>query len=116
MRVTVNYNRNRREPVRDKVMQVVLRIEKVIERDQKGVVYYRSKGTSETLAEKLGCEFYHSGIVDEKERQGWLQRWVTGEGSSRWITAITGLGTGVDIPGIMGVIHMEQPYGLVDFI
>ena len=68
MRVTVNYNRNRCEPVRDKVVRVVLRIEKVIEGDQKGVVYCYLKGTSETLAEKLGCEFYHSGIVDKKER------------------------------------------------
>ncbi len=32
------------------------------------------------------------------------------------MTATTGLGTGVDIPGIVGVIHMEQPYGMVDFI
>ena len=68
MRVTVDNNRNRREQVRDEVVRVVLRIEKAMEGDQKGVVYYRSKGTSETLAEKLGCEFYHSGIVDEKER------------------------------------------------
>ena len=68
MCVTVNYNRNRREPVRDEVVRVVLRIEKVIEEDQKGVVYYYLKGTSKTLAEKLGCEFYHSGIMNEKER------------------------------------------------
>ena len=116
MRVTVDNNRNRREQVRDKVMRIVLRIEKVMEGDQKGVVYYYSKGISETLAEKLGCEFYHSGIVDKKERQGQLQRWVTREGGSRWIIATTGLGTGVDIPGIVGVIYIEQPYRLVDFI
>ena len=30
--------------------------------------------------------------------------------------ATTGLGTGVDIPGIVAVVHMEQPYGLVDFV
>ncbi|KAK1838378.1 hypothetical protein CCHR01_18994, partial [Colletotrichum chrysophilum] len=30
--------------------------------------------------------------------------------------ATTGLGTGVDIEGIVVVIHAEQPYGLVDFV
>ncbi|KAH9225133.1 hypothetical protein K456DRAFT_44145 [Colletotrichum gloeosporioides 23] len=30
--------------------------------------------------------------------------------------ATTGLGTRVDIEGIMGVIHAEQPYRLIDFV
>jgi superfamily II DNA helicase RecQ len=29
---------------------------------------------------------------------------------------MTGLGTGIDIEGIIAVVHMEQPYGLVDFV
>src|SRR4029453_18882599 len=30
--------------------------------------------------------------------------------------ATTGLGTGIDIEGITAVVHVEQPYGLVDFL
>jgi superfamily II DNA helicase RecQ len=80
------------------------------------VVYYRSKPGCEKLAEKLGCDYYHSGITDKKQRKHVLEQWAGGRGGNRWITATTGLGTGVDIPGIVGVVHMEQPYGLVDFV
>ena len=46
-----------------------------------------------------------------------LQRWVAREpGISRWIVASSALGTGIDIGGIVGVVHMEQPWGLVDFV
>ena len=30
--------------------------------------------------------------------------------------AISALGTGIDIGGIVAVVHMEQPWGLVDFV
>ena len=54
--------------------------------------------------------------MDESERLTTLKKWVDGTGGNRWITATTGLGTGVDIKGIVGVVHMEQPYGIVDFV
>jgi superfamily II DNA helicase RecQ len=41
--------------------------------DQKGVVYCRSKTGSEKLTEKLGCDYYHSGIKDEKRREDVLE-------------------------------------------
>jgi hypothetical protein len=102
--------------VEDEVVRVVLRLEKQMSGTQKGVVYVRSRTSCEALAVKLGCMYHHSGIVDESERHATLQRWARGEGANRWIVATTGLGTGVDIPGIVAVVHMEQPYGLVDFI
>ena len=105
-----------RSKVQDEVVRVVLKMTATMQGDQKGVVYCRSKTGSEKLAEKLGCDYYHSGIVDEKRRKHVLEQWASGRGGNRWITATTGLGTGVDIPGIVGVVHMEQPYGLVDFV
>ncbi|KAM5527636.1 transposase-like protein [Fusarium oxysporum f. sp. phaseoli] len=45
-----------------------------------------------------------------------LQDWVDGRDGQRWIAATTGLGTGVDIKGIVGVIHAGPPFGLVDFV
>lgn len=80
------------------------------------MVYIRSRESCEALAVKLGCDHYYSGIMDESERRATLQRWVSGDGENRWIVAITGLGTGVDIPGIVIVVHIEQPYRLVDFV
>ena len=106
----------RRDEVQEEVIRVVLRLEKGMEGDQKGVVYCRSKEDCELLAEKLGCDFYHAGITDEKVRKERLQRWIKGEGNNRWIVATTALGTGIDIPGVVGIVHMEQPYGLVDFV
>ena len=107
--------RGGRVAVQDEVVRVVLRMEKAMYGRQKGVVYCRSRTACEALAEKLGCDFYHSGVV-ESERQARLQRWIEGGGGNRWMVATTGLGTGVDIKGIVGVVHMEQPYGIVDFV
>ncbi|KAL6883221.1 P-loop containing nucleoside triphosphate hydrolase protein [Trichoderma evansii] len=41
--------------------------------------------------------------------------WCNGKRGQRWIAAITGLGTGVDIKEVVAIIHMRQPYGIVDF-
>lgn len=95
---------------------MVLRLEKQMSGTQKGVVYVRSRVSCIALAVKLGCNYYYSGVVEESQRRAILQRWASGEGENRWIVATTGLGTGVDIPGIVAVVHMEQPYGLVDFV
>ncbi len=32
------------------------------------------------------------------------------------MVATTGLGTGLDMEGIVAVVHAELPYGLVDFV
>lgn len=84
--------------------------------DEKGVVYCRSHAEAETIAARVGCDFYHAGIVDAQRRQQVLTCWIDGEEGGRWIAATTGLGTGIDIAGITAVIHMGPPYGLVDFV
>ncbi|KAH6874264.1 P-loop containing nucleoside triphosphate hydrolase protein, partial [Thelonectria olida] len=81
---------------------------------QKGVIYCRSKGQCEAIAEEIGCGFHHSGM-SEKDRHEARTAWADGRGN-RWIVATTGLGTGIDIEGIVAVVHMERPYGLVDFV
>lgn len=83
-------------------------------RNEKGVVYCRSKAQCESLAERIGCTFHHSGMPDERRRDV-REAWTAGSGH-RWITATSGLGTGIDIAGIIAVIHAEQPYGLVEFV
>ena len=82
--------------------------------NQKGVVYCRSKAQSEALAEEIGCDFHHSDMADQRRCEV-REAWAEGRGH-RWIVATTGLGTGIDIEGIVAVVHTEQPYGLVDFV
>lgn len=101
--------------VTDKVAEVMGRLEQRMAAGKKGVVYCRSVGDCERLADRAGCRAYHSKLAVDVRRD-MLQDWAEGRGGVRWITATSGLGTGVDIKGIVAVVHMRQPYGLVDFI
>lgn len=83
--------------------------------DQKGVVYCRSIAKCESLAETMGCGHHHGGMAERAKTEA-VAVWTEGRSASRWIVATSGLGTGIDIKGIVAVLHMEQPYGLVDFI
>ena len=76
---------------------------------QKGVVYCRSRTECKEIAETLGCAYYHAGVTDRQER---LEHWLQHGG---FLVATSALGTGVDFPGIVLVIHMDLPYGMMDF-
>ncbi|KAL2354249.1 P-loop containing nucleoside triphosphate hydrolase protein [Cryomyces antarcticus] len=76
---------------------------------QKGVVYCRSRAQCEKMAEELGCGHYHAGSMDKEER---LQQWLEKGG---FMVATSALGTGVDYPGIVFVLHVGMPYGMIDF-
>lgn len=75
----------------------------------KGVVYCRTKAQCEDIAGKLDCPYYHAGVVDREER---LKRWLERGG---FIVATSALGTGVDFPGIVFVLHVGLPYGMIDY-
>ncbi|RSL86277.1 hypothetical protein CDV31_016422, partial [Fusarium ambrosium] len=100
--------------VEKRTVEVIERLDAQMTGHQKGVIYCRSRGQCEAMAEDIGCGVHHSGMT-EKERYEARTAWVEGR-ASRWIVATTGLGTGVDIEGIVAVVHVEQPYGLVDFV
>jgi superfamily II DNA helicase RecQ len=76
---------------------------------KKGVVYNRSRVQCERVAQELGCAYYHAGAVDNEER---LQTWLEQGGL---IAATSALGTGVDFPGIVFVMHIDLPYGMIDY-
>jgi superfamily II DNA helicase RecQ len=103
-----------RGAVEKHTVDVIQELDEQMTGSQKGVIYCRSKGQCEAMAEEIGCGFHHSGM-DEKDRYEARTAWIEGR-TSRWIVATTGLGTGIDIEGIIAVVHMEQPYGLVDFV
>lgn len=77
----------------------------------KGVVYCKSRDQCEEMAQRLGCGFYHAGMGAE-DRTNRVDRWVSDGG---FIVATSALGTGVDYPGIVYVLHVGVPYGMIDF-
>ena len=76
---------------------------------RKGVVYSRSRDQCESVARELKSAHYHAGAVDNDER---LQVWLNKGGL---ILAASALGTGVDYPRIVFVMHIDLPYGMIDF-
>ncbi|KAJ9419638.1 hypothetical protein QL093DRAFT_1989820, partial [Fusarium oxysporum] len=86
-----------------------------MEAAQRGVIYRRSIKQCEAIAALVSRKAYHSKLTREA-RAGALQDWVDRLDGQRWIAATTGLRTGVDIRGIIGVIHAGPPFGLVAFV
>lgn len=76
---------------------------------QKGVVYCCAKQMCDDIAAELGCSAYHAAHLDRAET---LEKWRRTGGL---IVATSALGTGVDIPGIMVVIHVDRPWTMIDF-
>ena len=76
---------------------------------EKGVVYCSSKAQCERLARELDCGYYHAEDVDRADR---LAEWAEGGG---FIVATSALGTGVDFPGIVFILHMGMPWSMIDY-
>ncbi|KAF1359102.1 P-loop containing nucleoside triphosphate hydrolase protein, partial [Lizonia empirigonia] len=81
------------------------------ERGLKGVVYCRSKTLCEDMAAALGCTFYHADVEDE-ERAEKLETW---EREGGLMVATSALGTGVDYPGIVYILHVRMPWSMIDY-
>lgn len=77
---------------------------------KRGVVYVRSYATGEIISSALGCPFYKARAYDKGDL---LQEWVQSSGG--WIVATGALGTGINIEGIIYVVHIDCPYGLISF-
>jgi superfamily II DNA helicase RecQ len=78
---------------------------------KRGVVYVRSYATGKALGEALQCPFYKAQASDKGEL---LREWIEGPGG--WIVATGALGTGINIEGIVWVVHVDRPYGLTSFV
>jgi superfamily II DNA helicase RecQ len=61
------------------------------------------------MADKLNYTYYHAGVVDRAER---LALWAEEGGL---IVATSALGTGVDFPGVILIIHVRMPWSMIDF-
>lgn len=78
---------------------------------KRGVIYVRSYNTGNKISEALQCPFYKAR-ADHKSQI--LQDWIEGPGG--WIVATGALGTGINIEGIIYVVHIDRPYGLTSFV
>ena len=77
---------------------------------KRGVIYVRDYKTGRIISEALRCSFYKATADDKAEV---LEEWKRMGG---WIVATGALGTGINIEGIIYVIHVDRPYGLTSFL
>ncbi|KAF2820903.1 P-loop containing nucleoside triphosphate hydrolase protein, partial [Ophiobolus disseminans] len=74
------------------------------------VVYCHSKANCEHIAWELSCPYYHADVIDRADT---LQQWLASDGGL--IVATSALGTGVDFPGIVFILHVGMPWSAIDF-
>ncbi|KAL4971177.1 P-loop containing nucleoside triphosphate hydrolase protein [Aspergillus desertorum] len=74
------------------------------------IVYANIKSQVEALSRELGCEPYHSEVLDRTGVMQWFQA-----GQTRVIAATSALGMGIDISDIRCVIHIGRPRTLLDY-
>jgi superfamily II DNA helicase RecQ len=85
---------------------------------EKGVVYCTSHAKCKVLARQLNCHYYHGNPEDSSahflaQREAGFQAWLRGD--TPYIVATAALGTGIDVPGITHVIHLEAPHSIIDY-
>jgi superfamily II DNA helicase RecQ len=97
------------EPPSEVGMKLIPRL--VLPARKRGVIYVRSYKTGEVVSEALQCPFYRAKAEEKGEV---LQEWIQGPGG--WIVATGALGTGINIEGIVYVVHIDRPYGLTSFV
>jgi superfamily II DNA helicase RecQ len=103
------------------VMEVKRRVEARLPHlsaGEKGIIYCTSQAKCKALARQLGCHYYHA-LRDNSDSQFIAQReegfqaWLRGE--APYIVATAALGTGIDVAGIIHVIHLEAPFSIIDY-
>jgi hypothetical protein len=82
---------------------------------QRALVFTRSKAEADRLAALLGCGSYHSDSGAEADKADVLEAWTEG-GGSPFLVGTSGLGAGLDYAHVRLVLHVGEPYGLVDFV
>ncbi|VTT56147.1 unnamed protein product [Fusarium fujikuroi] len=93
-----------RKAIEDRMMATIKAIEAQISAAQRDVLYCRSIKQCKEVAALVGCKAHHSKLTRDMQASA-LQDWVDRRGR-----------TGVDIRGIIRVIHVGLPFRLVDFI
>lgn len=85
---------------------------------QKGMIYCTTHAKCRAVALQTGYPYYHSqpnngNLHCTIRREEGLRKWLSGE--MAYIVATAALGTGIDVPGITHIIHLEAPYSIIDY-
>ena len=83
--------------------------------EPRAIVFVRSRTDAEEAAKRLQATFYHREIGSVEEKEARLRAWISGESGSPFLVGTTAAGSGVDYAHVRWVIHLEDPYGLVDY-
>lgn len=84
-------------------------------KDARVMIFVRSCADAEEAAEHISCSYYHREIGTTEEKEARLKEWISGESGSPFLACTTAAGAGVDYPHVRWVVHIEDPYGLIDF-
>ena len=80
----------------------------------RALLFTSTKADADRLAGLLDCMSYHfeAGTVEDK---AWIiKAWVSAT-SSPFLVRTSRLGAGLDYPSVRFVIHVDKPYGLMEF-
>ena len=85
---------------------------------EKGVIYYTSYAKCKVLAQQLSCYYYYGNPKDNDayflaQREVGFQAWLRGE--APYIVATAALGTGINVPGITHVVHLEALHNIINY-
>ncbi|KAK4551903.1 hypothetical protein LTR86_010804 [Recurvomyces mirabilis] len=85
-------------------------------KDARVMVFVRSCADAEEAVGYLDRSYCHRemGTVEEKEAR--LQEWMSSKSRSPFLVCTTAAGAGVDYPYVRWVVHLEDPYGLIDYV
>lgn len=83
-----------------------------MERLEKGIVFCRWTAVCDTLSARWGGVTHHRDNSEEANEAG-LKEWMNG--TTKFMFATSGLGTGIDLPNVRYVFHCSQPWSLLDY-
>ena len=82
----------------------------------RAIVYSRSHRDAERVGRILKCGVYHGGLK-EGAKTAEFTKWANGGPAiSKFISATSGLGVGIDIPGVRIVYHFRESQDFLGFV
>ena len=97
-------------------MQVVDELKAKYPAPAKIIVYSSNKKVADRLGEELDCILYHADVDDRAGKGKRLAQWRQGDEQHRVAVATSALGLGVDVGDTRGVIHIDVPRDVAEFV
>jgi superfamily II DNA helicase RecQ len=82
----------------------------------RAIVYSRTHIDAERVGRRLKCGVYHGGLKEGTKMKAFTTWGKGGPGISKFISATSGLGVGIDIPGVRTVYHFHESQDFLGFV